>query len=93
VLVDDSLEKGQSEPYNLVQIPEYMGNAQERGDVLPQVHDYLNQLSLHSNVSAYMRTVPFQAQGQAAGPPVAVPMGMRQHTAELPGWVPAKRHR
>ncbi|TVY81476.1 putative FCP1 homology domain-containing protein, partial [Lachnellula suecica] len=69
VLVDDSIEKGQSEPYNLIEIPEYVGNVHESGDILPQVHDYLNQLSLSSNVSAHMRHIPFRAQAAPAGPP------------------------
>lgn len=91
VLVDDSVEKGQSEPYNLVLIPEYEGDAREKGDILPQVHDYLNQLSLHSNVSAYMRAVPFKAQAQAQGPPVQMAIGGQENTP--PSWVSANTHR
>ncbi|KAI3557590.1 phosphoprotein phosphatase [Colletotrichum abscissum] len=60
VLVDDSLEKARSEPYNLLQIPEFFGDASEPGYVVPQVHDYLNQLCYQSDISAYMRTNPFQ---------------------------------
>lgn len=73
VLVDDSVEKGQSEPYNLIRIPEYFGNEHEKGEILPQVHDYLNQLSLHDNVSAYMRSMPFSALAGPAGPPGSGP--------------------
>jgi hypothetical protein len=62
VLVDDSLEKGKSEPFNLIEIPEFFGDENERGEILPQVHDFLNQLSLHSNVSACLRARPFKAQ-------------------------------
>ena len=69
VLVDDSIEKGRSEPFNIIPIPEYTGNELEKTDILPQVHDYLNQLSLHSNVSAYMRSMPFVAQAAAQGIP------------------------
>ncbi|XDG02176.1 hypothetical protein ABKA04_001791 [Annulohypoxylon sp. FPYF3050] len=58
VLIDDSLEKGRSEPHNIIQIPEFMGG-EERGYVLPQVHDYINELSRQANVSAYMRQSPF----------------------------------
>jgi hypothetical protein len=61
VLVDDSLEKGRSEPFNLIEIPEFGGNDREVGEILPQVHDYLNYLSMHSNVSACGRTNPFKA--------------------------------
>ncbi|TGJ86011.1 hypothetical protein E0Z10_g2768 [Xylaria hypoxylon] len=61
VLVDDSVDKARSEPFNLVQIPEFVGNAQEPGFVLPQVHDYLNECSQQSNISAYMKGQPFKA--------------------------------
>jgi hypothetical protein len=62
VLVDDSLEKGSSEPFNLIEIPEFVGDEKEIGEFLPQVHDYLNHLSMHSNVSACLRARPFEAQ-------------------------------
>jgi hypothetical protein len=62
VLVDDSLEKGRSEPFNLVEIPEFFGDEREIGEFLPQVHDFLNHLSMHSNVSACLRARPFKAQ-------------------------------
>ncbi|KAE8444381.1 hypothetical protein EG329_000581 [Mollisiaceae sp. DMI_Dod_QoI] len=62
VLVDDSLEKGRSEPFNLIEVPEFFGNADEQGRILPQVHDYLNHLSMHSNVSACLRSRPFKPQ-------------------------------
>jgi hypothetical protein len=62
VLVDDSLEKGRSEPFNLIEIPEFVGDEKEIGEFLPQVHDYLNHLSMHSNVSACLRARPFKAQ-------------------------------
>lgn len=60
VLVDDSLEKGRSEPFNLIEVPEFFGNADEQGRILPQVHDHLNHLSMHSNVSACLRSGPFR---------------------------------
>ncbi|GAP84102.1 putative phosphoprotein phosphatase [Rosellinia necatrix] len=60
VLVDDSAAKARSEPFNLLQIPEFLGNAQEPGFVLPQVHDYLNQCSQQTNVSAYIKSQPFK---------------------------------
>lgn len=62
VLIDDSIEKGRSEPYNLIEIPEFFGDKNEQGEILPQVHDYLNHLSLHSNVSACLRAQLFKAQ-------------------------------
>ncbi|KAI9049502.1 hypothetical protein LZ554_006531 [Drepanopeziza brunnea f. sp. 'monogermtubi'] len=61
VLVDDSPEKGRSEPFNLITIPEFFGDRFEKGGILPQVHDYINSLSMHSNVAAHMRARPFKA--------------------------------
>ncbi|KAI8952484.1 HAD-like domain-containing protein [Xylaria longipes] len=66
VLVDDSIEKARSEPFNLVQIPEFHGNAKEPGFVLPQVHDYLNECSQQANVSAYMKGQPFKIKPEFA---------------------------
>ncbi|KAH6684432.1 HAD-like domain-containing protein [Halenospora varia] len=60
VLVDDSIEKGRSEPFNIIEIPEFCGDLNEPGDILPQVHDHLNHLSLHANVSACLRAMPFR---------------------------------
>ncbi|KAI1201141.1 HAD-like domain-containing protein [Nemania serpens] len=60
VLVDDSMEKARSEPFNLIRVPEFKGNLRERNFVLPQVHDYLNDCSRQGNVSAYMKARPFQ---------------------------------
>ncbi|TDZ32279.1 putative FCP1-like proteiny domain-containing protein [Colletotrichum sidae] len=71
VLVDDSLEKARSEPYNLLPIPEFFGNASEPGLVVPQVHDYLNSLCYQSDVSSYMRENPFQVkENYKLAPPV-----------------------
>ncbi|KAM0324159.1 hypothetical protein ACHAQA_008351 [Verticillium albo-atrum] len=63
VLVDDSLEKARSEPYNLLRIPEFFGDADEATDVLPQVHDYINLLCYQSDISQYMRLHPFELRG------------------------------
>lgn len=60
VLVDDSLDKGRSEPYNLIEVPEWTGDVHDIA--LPQVHDYLNHLSLHSNVSGCLYAQPFKPQ-------------------------------
>ena len=59
ILVDDSKEKGRSEPYNILQIPEFFGASTETKDVLPQVHDYLNVLCYQEDVSRYVRQNPF----------------------------------
>lgn len=60
VLVDDSLEKGRTEPFNILALPEFSGLANETAEVLPQVHDYLNALSWQADVSRYMRQNPFK---------------------------------
>jgi hypothetical protein len=60
VLIDDSREKARSEPHNLIEVPEYFGDVLERDDILPQVHDYLNHLSMHSNVSACLQSHPWK---------------------------------
>jgi hypothetical protein len=60
VLIDDSAEKARSEPYNLVQIPEYSSNTDESGHILPQIHDYLNNLCWQVDVSAYINSHPFR---------------------------------
>lgn len=60
VLVDDSREKGRSEPYNILPLPEFSGLENETAEVLPQVHDYLNALCWQADVSRYIRETPFQ---------------------------------
>lgn len=60
VLVDDSSEKARSEPHNLLQIPEYGGRENEQLFVLPQVHDYINELSYQADISRYIRQNPFK---------------------------------
>ncbi|KAI0840087.1 HAD-like domain-containing protein [Hypoxylon sp. FL0890] len=60
VLVDDSIEKARSEPYNLIAIPEFKGDAREKGFILPQVHDYINECSRRMDVSTFIRNRPFK---------------------------------
>ena len=60
VLIDDSREKARTEPYNLIEVPEWFGDLNERDGILPQVHDYLNHLSMHSNVSACLKSHSWQ---------------------------------
>lgn len=71
VLVDDSAEKGRSEPYNILQLPEFEGHANEPLDVLPQVHDYLNTLCYQSNISSYIRDRPFRIDSNYRLPPTS----------------------
>lgn len=60
VLIDDSKEKARSQPYNIIQIPEFEGDASEFGYVLPQVHDYLNQCAYQRDISSFIRENPFK---------------------------------
>ncbi|UPK94992.1 hypothetical protein LCI18_005927 [Fusarium solani-melongenae] len=60
ILVDDSLEKARSEPFNLLQIPEFSGLSTEMPNVLPQVHDYLNNLAHEADISRFVRQSPFK---------------------------------
>ncbi|KAI9646960.1 hypothetical protein NHQ30_004960 [Ciborinia camelliae] len=83
VLIDDSSEKARSEPYNLIQIPEFFGDHKEVGDVLPQVHDYLNFLSMHENVSAAIRYSPFVPQPKA-DPRDATGLNLPIHPPRVP---------
>lgn len=60
ILVDDSLEKARSEPFNLLQIPEFSGLSTEMPNVLPQVHDYLNNLAHEADISRFVCQSPFK---------------------------------
>ncbi|KAF4338821.1 hypothetical protein FBEOM_7291 [Fusarium beomiforme] len=60
ILVDDSLEKGRSEPFNTLTLPEFSGLATEMPNVLPQVHDYLNELAYQADISRFVRESPFK---------------------------------
>ena len=72
VLVDDSIEKARSEPHNLLQIPEFAGQ-DEAVDVLPQVHDYINELACQEDVSAFVRANPFRLQDGGWKPAAGLP--------------------
>ncbi|OTA92630.1 hypothetical protein M434DRAFT_59528, partial [Hypoxylon sp. CO27-5] len=61
VLIDDSVEKARSEPYNLIHIPTYEGDKEKDGEILPQVHDYINELARTADISTFIRSRPFQA--------------------------------
>lgn len=60
VLIDDSVEKARSEPHNAITIPEFTGDMNESLDILPKVHDYLNELCFQEDVSTYVRANPFK---------------------------------
>ncbi|KAF8930907.1 hypothetical protein BGZ47_000332 [Haplosporangium gracile] len=61
VLIDDSLHKTQLQPHNCMIVPDFDHTRVQRGcdqDLLKVIH-YLNDLLYQDNVSAYMRTRPF----------------------------------
>lgn len=60
VLIDDSKEKARSQPYNIIQLPEFQGDTSEQGYVLPQVHDYLNECAYQRDISSFIREKPFK---------------------------------
>lgn len=61
VLVDDSLEKADSEPYNLVQVEEFTGNAgSTQEDVLGAVLAYIEDLAWERDVSSAIHYKPFE---------------------------------
>lgn len=64
ILVDDSVIKASSEPYNLVQIPEFEALPdQMKSDVLRQVVGYLEEIRYQKDVSAFVRQKPFRVDG------------------------------
>jgi len=69
VLIDDSIEKARSEPHNLIEVPEWSGDQYDQ--VLPQVHDYLNYLSIHSSVGSCLRARPWKPSLAGPSPPRA----------------------
>lgn len=65
LLVDDSLLKASSQPYNHIEIPEFIKNneeakAQVGKDVLGQVTGYLEEARMWDNVSAFVRRKRFK---------------------------------
>lgn len=66
ILIDDSVEKAIAEPFNLLQVNEFVGKPEtEKGErgVLAQVAGYLEELKWASDVSAYMNQHPFRMAG------------------------------
>lgn len=59
ILIDDSAIKAASEPYNILQIPEYVGQ-DEHPDTLKRVAEYLDLVKMQTNVCSYMRGNPFE---------------------------------
>lgn len=66
ILIDDSAMKASAQPYNLVQIPEFVrGGAEKMGgnDVLGQVVGYLEEVRRWGDVSAFVRRLRFELDG------------------------------
>lgn len=60
VLIDDSLDKAASEPFNLIQVESFVAaEHQTEDEVLPRVVRYLEYLRLQKDASAYIRASPF----------------------------------
>ncbi|KFY33527.1 hypothetical protein V494_07540 [Pseudogymnoascus sp. VKM F-4513 (FW-928)] len=66
ILIDDSLEKARSEPFNLVELPEFKGDS-EPTDVLQHLTMYLDDILMQKDVSSYMRQNPFNPASYGAG--------------------------
>lgn len=64
VLIDDTLEKGIAEPYNLLQVQEYLGGDEVTAEggqgILSQTAAYLNQMAWASDVSAFLHSAAVQ---------------------------------
>lgn len=60
VLLDDSIDKAASEPYNLIRVDEFtQENKRDGEDVLGRVLAYIENLKWEADVSAAMREKPF----------------------------------
>jgi len=60
ILIDDSSVKAAGQPYNLIRVPEFVGNmGGEESTVLSDCVIYLDELRFQDNVSAYIRNSPF----------------------------------
>lgn len=72
LLLDDSVLKGQGQPFNLVEVPEFKnpgGQNKEEGsqDVLGQVMAYLEKARMYDNVSAFVREGRFVPRNDVEG--------------------------
>lgn len=60
VLIDDSMLKAAHQPHNLLQVPEFHGQNEEKERPLKQVALYLDSLRWQQDVSSFMRQNPFR---------------------------------
>ncbi|KAF2085736.1 HAD-like protein, partial [Saccharata proteae CBS 121410] len=64
LLIDDSVLKASSEPFNLIQITEFVGQREQMSkDVLGQVVGYLEQAKMQQDVSRFVKRKPFFEDG------------------------------
>lgn len=62
ILIDDSMDKADSEPYNLILVKEFTGNAGDsKKDMLGSVLAYIEDLAWESNVSSAIHCSPFDS--------------------------------
>lgn len=59
VLIDDSVEKSRSEPYNFVGVEEFDGKPEDP-NILENLAVYLSTLRMQTNVSSYIRRYPLK---------------------------------
>ncbi|KAM7214944.1 HAD-like domain containing protein [Rhypophila decipiens] len=84
VLIDDSIEKARSEPYNAITIPEFMGNLKEKPVVLKLVQEYLDILARQADISSYIKLHPFKADATAETRPTTADEERQANTATNP---------
>ena len=64
ILIDDSALKASAQPFNHVEVPEFVRGSREKEgdgrDVLGQIVGYLEEARKWSNVSGFVRQKPFQ---------------------------------
>ena len=81
VLIDDSVEKSRSEPYNFLEVPGFTGHRGEDPNLLKELAEYLAVLRMQTNVSSYIfrnplvRRNPLNKQEETA--PSAINNGWR----------------
>lgn len=65
ILIDDSSLKASAHPFNLLEVPEFVGGKEE--GVLEDVREYIEIAMREGNVSSWMRECPFKAWRETKG--------------------------
>ncbi|GJJ70401.1 hypothetical protein EMPS_02750 [Entomortierella parvispora] len=89
IMIDDSIHKTQLQPYNSIILPDYDEDARDGGmdRELLKVRDYLTRLLYQENVSAYIRTSPFDASSvEFQGPLFEVRVNNQDKMVARGGW-------